>query len=71
MLDRSNKESGTVRLTLVEPLVVEDSADVAWSGRAFRLCRNLYRVGAVPGGSSDRVKPLARIAAARPALPDG
>lgn len=32
VLDRFNKESGTVRLTLVQPVVAEVSADVAWSG---------------------------------------
>ena len=35
------------------------------------LWRNLYRVGAEPGGSSESVRPLPRIAAARSALPDG
>ena len=44
MLDRFNKESSTVRLTLVEPLVVEVSADVAWSGRAFRHPVRLVRI---------------------------
>ncbi|MFB0839976.1 hypothetical protein ACETK3_18470 [Arthrobacter sp. E44] len=44
VLDRFNKEGGTVRLTLVEPLVVEVSADVAWSGRAFRHSVRLLRV---------------------------
>jgi ATP-dependent DNA ligase len=44
VLDRFTKESGTVRLTLVEPLVVEVSADVAWSGRAFRHSVRLLRV---------------------------
>ena len=34
-------------------------------------CRNLYRVGAEAGGSSESVRPLPRIAAARSALPDG
>jgi hypothetical protein len=43
-VDRFNRESGTVRLTLVEPLVVEVSADVAWSGRAFRHPVRLVRV---------------------------
>jgi ATP-dependent DNA ligase len=43
MLDRFNKERGTVRLTLVEPLVVEVSADVAWSGRSFRHPVRLLR----------------------------
>jgi hypothetical protein len=38
------KEAGTVRLTLVEPLVVEVSADVAWSGRAFRHSVRILRV---------------------------
>ncbi|WP_241710542.1 ATP-dependent DNA ligase [Arthrobacter bambusae] len=44
VLDRFTKESGTVHLTLVEPLVVEVSADVAWSGRAFRHAVRLVRV---------------------------
>ncbi|GAA3320648.1 hypothetical protein GCM10017710_47350 [Arthrobacter ramosus] len=44
MLDRFSKERGTVRLTLVEPLVVEVSADVAWSGRSFRHPVRLLRV---------------------------
>lgn len=43
VLDRFNKESGTIRLTLVEPLVVEISADVAWSGQAFRHSVRLLR----------------------------
>ncbi|MDO5865119.1 MULTISPECIES: ATP-dependent DNA ligase [Paenarthrobacter] len=44
VLDRFTKESGPVSLTLVEPLVVEVSADVAWSGRAFRHSVRLTRV---------------------------
>jgi hypothetical protein len=44
VLDGFNKESGTVRLTLVDPVVVEVSADVAWSGRAFRHSVRLVRV---------------------------
>jgi ATP-dependent DNA ligase len=36
LLDRFTKDRDPVRLTLVEPVVVEVSADVAWSGRAFR-----------------------------------
>ncbi|MFF1880280.1 ATP-dependent DNA ligase [Pseudarthrobacter sp. NPDC058196] len=44
ILDRFTKESGPVSLTLVEPLVVEVSADVAWSGRAFRHSVRLTRV---------------------------
>lgn len=43
VLERFNKDGGTVRLTLVEPLVVEVSADVAWSGRAFRHSVRLLR----------------------------
>lgn len=36
MLNRFSKDKGPVALTLVEPIVVEISADVAWSGNAFR-----------------------------------
>lgn len=35
-LNRFSKDDGSVTLTLVEPLVVEISADVAWTGNAFR-----------------------------------
>ncbi|MBT2565089.1 ATP-dependent DNA ligase [Arthrobacter sp. ISL-85] len=35
-LNRFSKAKGPVRLTLVEPVVVEVSADVAWSGMSFR-----------------------------------
>lgn len=35
-LNRFSKDKGPVRLTLVEPVVVEISADVAWSGTSFR-----------------------------------
>lgn len=35
-LNRFSKEKGPVRRTLVEHLVVEVAADVAWSGRSFR-----------------------------------
>ena len=35
-LNRFSKDKDPVRLTLVEPLVVEVSADVAWSGTSFR-----------------------------------
>ncbi|WP_411373297.1 hypothetical protein ACLH0K_08960 [Arthrobacter sp. MPF02] len=34
-LDRFTKDKAPVRLTLVEPIVVEVSADVAWSGSSF------------------------------------
>lgn len=44
MLDRFSRERGTVLLTLVEPLVVEVSADVAWSGGSFRHPVRLLRV---------------------------
>lgn len=35
-LNRFSKDKGPVRLTLVEPVVVEVTADVAWSGTSFR-----------------------------------
>jgi ATP-dependent DNA ligase len=35
-LNRFSKDKGPVKLTLVEPLVVEISADTAWTGNAFR-----------------------------------
>lgn len=43
LLDRFSKDKEPVHLTLVEPLVVEVSADVAWSGRAFRHPLRLLR----------------------------
>lgn len=36
ILDRLTKDKAPVHLTRVEPIVVEVSADVAWSGRSFR-----------------------------------
>ncbi|NSX36454.1 ATP-dependent DNA ligase [Pseudarthrobacter oxydans] len=36
MLNRFSKDRGPVSLTLVDPLVVEISADAAWTGNAFR-----------------------------------
>lgn len=36
MLNRFSKDKGPVSLTLVAPVVVEISADVAWTGNAFR-----------------------------------
>ena len=36
LLNRFSKERGRIRLTLIEPVVVEISADVAWSGTSFR-----------------------------------
>ncbi|WP_255527692.1 ATP-dependent DNA ligase [Paenarthrobacter sp. YJN-5] len=35
-LNRFTKDKGPVHLTLVEPIVVEISADVAWTGKSFR-----------------------------------
>ena len=35
---------GPITLTLVEPVVVEVSADVAWSGRSFRHSLRYLRV---------------------------
>lgn len=35
-LDRFNRDKEPVALTLVEPVVVEVSADTAWSGKSFR-----------------------------------
>lgn len=43
-LDRFNRDSAPVELTLVEPLVVEVSADSAWSGRSFRHALRYRRV---------------------------
>lgn len=42
-LDRFNRDKEPVTLTLVEPLVVEVSADTAWSGRSFRHPLRLLR----------------------------
>lgn len=36
VLDRFTQDKEAIRLTKVEPVVVEVSADVAWSGRSFR-----------------------------------
>lgn len=41
-LYRFSKDKGPVALTLVEPLVVEISADVAWTGSAFRHAVRYY-----------------------------
>ena len=35
-LNRFSKDKGPVHLTLVEPIVVEIAADVAWTGKSFR-----------------------------------
>lgn len=44
VLDRFNAGGrGPVALTLVEPVVVEVSADVAWSGRSFRHSARFVR----------------------------
>ncbi|MEJ1180391.1 hypothetical protein V9L18_14470, partial [Pseudarthrobacter sp. CCNWLW217] len=42
-LDRFNRDKEPVALTLVEPVVVEVSADTAWSGRSFRHPLRLLR----------------------------
>ncbi len=44
ILDRFTEDIDPVILTLVEPLVVEISADVAWSGNAFRHSVRFLRV---------------------------
>jgi hypothetical protein len=41
-LDRFNRDASPVELTL-EPIVVEVSADAAWSGRAFRHALRFLR----------------------------
>jgi ATP-dependent DNA ligase len=43
-LDRFNRDASPVALTLVEPVVVEVSADSAWSGQAFRHALRFIRV---------------------------
>lgn len=43
-LNRFSKDKGPVHLTLVEPIVVEISADVAWTGKSFRHPISLLRV---------------------------
>jgi ATP-dependent DNA ligase len=42
-VNRFSKDKGLVRLTLVEPLVVEVAADVAWSGKSFRHAVSFVR----------------------------
>jgi hypothetical protein len=43
-LDRFNRDASPVALTLVEPVVVEVSADTAWSGQSFRHALRFRRV---------------------------
>ncbi|MFP3460078.1 ATP-dependent DNA ligase [Arthrobacter globiformis] len=43
-LDRFNRDKEPVALTLVDPVVVEVSADTAWSGSSFRHPLRLLRV---------------------------
>lgn len=43
-LDRFNRDSSPVALTLVKPVVVEVSADAAWSGQSFRHALRYIRV---------------------------
>lgn len=42
-LNRFSKDKGPVHLTLVEPIVVEIAADVAWTGKSFRHPVNYLR----------------------------
>ncbi|BCW86647.1 putative DNA ligase LigC (plasmid) [Arthrobacter sp. NicSoilE8] len=42
-LNRFAKDKGPVHLTLVEPVVVEISADVAWTGKSFRHPLSYHR----------------------------
>ncbi|MDF2048880.1 hypothetical protein [Arthrobacter sp. Cr_A7] len=42
-LDRFHRDKEPLALTLVEPVVVEVSADTAWSGRSFRHPMRLLR----------------------------
>lgn len=35
-LNRFSEDKGPIHLTLVDPLVIEVAADVAWSGESFR-----------------------------------
>lgn len=44
VIDRFTTRKEPIRLTRVEPIVVEVSADVAWSGRAFRHSLRYLRV---------------------------
>jgi hypothetical protein len=43
MPNRFRKDRGLTRLTLVKPIVIEVSADVAWSGTSFRRPLRLHR----------------------------
>lgn len=60
-LDRFNRDKEPVALTLVEPLVLEVSADTAWSGRSFRHPLRVLR--ARPELSSADVSLPARLSA--------
>lgn len=42
-LDRFNRDASPVELTLVRPVVVEVSADAAWSGQSFRHALRFIR----------------------------
>lgn len=44
VVDRFTSRKETIRLTRVEPIVVEVSADIAWSGRSFRHPLRYLRV---------------------------
>ena len=57
-LDRFNRDKEPVALTLVEPVVVEVTADTAWSGRSFRHPLRFLR--ARPELSPEDVSPPGR-----------
>lgn len=56
-LDRFSKDKGPITLTLVEPIVVEVSADVAYSGKSFR--HSLRYLRARPELDPEKVEPPA------------
>lgn len=58
-LDRFNRDTSPVTLTLVQPVVVEVAADTAWSGRSFRHSLRFQRVR--PELPPDEVKPPDRL----------
>lgn len=59
VLNKFSREKGPVHLALVEPVVVEVSADVAWSGRSFRHPLRLLR--ARPDLPPGKVRPSAHL----------
>jgi hypothetical protein len=53
-LDRFSKDKGPVPLTLVDPVVVKVSADIAWSGGSF--CHSLRFQRVRPGLDARKVE---------------